>query len=305
MLGISIKGQVGIVTGAGSAYGIGRSMVIALAQAGAKAIYACDLNLGGIASLQDVVKSLGLECIVEGRQLDVASEEQTVAILKEILKCHGRFDFFIANAGYAVYRSLETLNQEHFMRAVEVMQKGPYLSVKYGSQAMMVTSAEKPKPSGSIIITSSCAAFAGAYADLAYTAVKKACNGIVESGSVQLSASNIRVNGIGPGCTKSSILTSSQLAERGEAYQLEASDEEIAKTHAKFFERGGLFNDQQKYYNRTAEPDEIAYLAAFLTSDMAAAINGQIILADSGKTVAATGEGFTGPVTAVSPMNFA
>ncbi len=104
MLGISLKSQVGIVTGAGSSYGIGRSMVMALAQAGAKAVYACDLNLGEIASLQEAVKSLGTGCIVEGRLLDVASEEQTLAILREILKAHGRFDFFFANAGYAVYR---------------------------------------------------------------------------------------------------------------------------------------------------------------------------------------------------------
>ncbi len=190
------------------------------------------------------------------------------------------------------------------MRAVEVMQKGPYLAVKYGGQAMAVTSAEKPHPSGSVVITSSCAAFAGAYADLAYTAVKKACNGIVESGSVQLSSSNIRVNGIAPGATKSSILTSSQLAEEGKSYKMEMSKEDIEGTHAKFFERGGLFEDVKKYYNRTAEPEEIAHLAAFLASDLSAAINGQIILADSGKTIAATGEGFTGPIKAVSPLAF-
>jgi len=104
MLGISVGGQVGLVTGAGSAYGIGRSAVIALARAGAKAIYACDLNLGYIVDLQKTVKELDVNCVVEGRQLDVASEEQTVALLREILKTHGRFDFFFANAGYALYR---------------------------------------------------------------------------------------------------------------------------------------------------------------------------------------------------------
>lgn len=188
------------------------------------------------------------------------------------------------------------------MRAVEVMQKGPYLAVKYGAQAMSVCSADKPKSKGSIIITSSCAAFAGAYADIAYTAVKKATNGIVESGSVQCAASNIRVNGIAPGVTKTSILTSSTLAESGDQYELKASSDEIAKTHAKFAERGRQGEGEQKYYNRTAEPEEIAYVATFLSSDLASAVNGQILLADSGKTVAATGEGFTGPVPAVQPL---
>ena len=304
MLGISLQGQVGLVTGAGSAYGIGRSMVITLAQAGAKAVYACDLNLGSLDDLKATVKSLGLDTVVEGRVLDVSSEEQTVAVLQEILRTHGRFDFFLANAGYAVYRSLDTLTSEQFMRAVDVMQKGPFLAVKYGGQAMSVTSAQKPAAKGSVIITSSCAAFAGAYADLVYTAVKKACNGIVESGSAQLAMSNIRVNGVAPGATKSSILTSSALAESGKEYRVEATRADIEATHAKFFERGGLFSDTAKYYNRTAEPEEIAYVAAFLASDLALAINGQIILADSGKTIAATGEGFTGPILPAAPLKF-
>ncbi|KAF4336780.1 fungal specific transcription factor factor [Fusarium beomiforme] len=292
MLPISLEGQVGLVTGAGSAYGIGRSMVLAAVSAGAKAVYACDLNLGSLSSLQAAAKALTPDCVVEGRQLDVSSEEQTLETLREILERHGRFDFFFANAGYAVYRPLSELTSAHFLRAVDVMQKGPFLAVKYGAQAMSVTSTQKPHAKGNIVITSSCAAFAGAYADLAYTAVKKACNGIVESGSVQLSASNIRVNGIAPGCTKSSILTSSSLSEDGKAYKIEATQSEIEKTHAKFFERGGLFQDQAKFYNRTAEPEEIANLAVFLASDLSLAINGQVILADSGKTTAATGEDF-------------
>lgn len=104
MLEISLKGQVGIVTGAGSAYGIGRSMVLTAAAAGAAVIYACDLNLGSLDTLKEAAKATGTGCQVEGRLLDVSSEEQTVALLREVVKKHGRFDFFWANAGYAVYR---------------------------------------------------------------------------------------------------------------------------------------------------------------------------------------------------------
>lgn len=104
MLNISLEGQVGVVTGAGSAYGIGRSMVQAAAAAGAKVVYACDLNLGAIEELKAEVKAAGSTCVVEGQFLDVANEEQTVALLGKIVKAHGRFDFFFANAGYAMYR---------------------------------------------------------------------------------------------------------------------------------------------------------------------------------------------------------
>jgi len=44
-----------------------------------------------------------------------------------------------------------------------------FLALKHGSAAMMVTSPEKPKEGGSIVMTSSCAAFLGAFADVAYS----------------------------------------------------------------------------------------------------------------------------------------
>lgn len=97
-----------MVTGAGTPYGIGRELVLKLAAAGAKAVYACDLNLANIPSLQKAVSDTGSSCQVEGRLLDVVSEKKTIEILREILSTHGRFDFFFANAGFANYRYRST-----------------------------------------------------------------------------------------------------------------------------------------------------------------------------------------------------
>lgn len=135
-------------------------------------------------------------------------------------------------------------------------------------------------------------------------ASKKAVNALVESGSVQLSASNIRVNGIAPGFTRTSILTSSRVAENGAEYNLKESAKEIQDNHEWFFERAGLRDNQQYYYNRLQEAEEIAYLGVFLASDLAASINGRTVLADSGFTAAATKEACTGPVPSVKPMAF-
>lgn len=99
-----LGGKIGIITGAGTPYGIGRECVKKFAQAGAKAVYACDLNTSSIVSLQEECKKAGLSTLIEGRQLDVSDEEQTITVVKEITKKHGRFDFFIANAGFANYR---------------------------------------------------------------------------------------------------------------------------------------------------------------------------------------------------------
>jgi hypothetical protein len=44
-----------------------------------------------------------------------------------------------------------------------------FYAIKYGSQAMVITSKEKPNPGGNFILTSSSAAFLGAYADISYS----------------------------------------------------------------------------------------------------------------------------------------
>lgn len=99
-----LEGKVGLITGAGTPYGIGRECVKVFAEAGAKAIYICDLNMSSIPSLQEECKKKGYSTLIEGRLLDVSNEEQTLAVVKEITKIHGRFDFYIANAGFANYR---------------------------------------------------------------------------------------------------------------------------------------------------------------------------------------------------------
>lgn len=107
-----LEGKVAIVTGAGSPCGIGRSLVISLAIAGAKAIYATDLNLDNIATLRKEVEHSGSRCQIHGEFLDVASEEQTVHVLKKIVSTYGRLDFFFANAGVGGYRSAGTRSPE-------------------------------------------------------------------------------------------------------------------------------------------------------------------------------------------------
>ena len=99
-----LAGKVALVSGAGTPYGIGRECVKKLAGAGTKAVYACDLNMSNIPSLQEECKNAGYSTVIEGRLLDVSNEEQTKAILKDIVKSHGRLDIYIANAGFANYR---------------------------------------------------------------------------------------------------------------------------------------------------------------------------------------------------------
>lgn len=98
-----LAGKVGLVTGAGSPYGIGRSLVLGLAAAGARAVYATDLTLAHIPSLQEEVAQSGSQCRVHGVVLDVTDEAQTIEVLKGVIAEYGQLDFYFANAGVGRY----------------------------------------------------------------------------------------------------------------------------------------------------------------------------------------------------------
>ena len=316
---VNLAGQIGVVTGAGSPYGIGRSLVLEVAKAKAKVIYACDMNISNMEDLISEVRKNGYTSTVIGEYLDVSDEKQTIALLQRILRAHQRFDFFFANAGYSIYRLVSRVtNNSHgltfertlpqtdidqYDRAVAVMQRSIMLTLKYGSQAMAVTSPSKPRSSGSIVATSSSSAFLSGFSDISYAAVKTAITALVTSGALQLASSNIRVNAFAPGPTNTSLFTTSSFAERGEGYKISTDQIDIQKKHSAFLAKA-CPTDGYYYYNRVAPPEEMARIGVFLASDAGASINGQVILADSGKVCGALGESFTGPIPPVPPLDY-
>jgi NAD(P)-dependent dehydrogenase (short-subunit alcohol dehydrogenase family) len=98
-------------------------------------------------------------------------------------------------------------------------------------------------------------------------------------------------------------LTSSRIAEKGSEYTIPEDEKQILHNHEGFFERAGLIAKPEYYYNRLQDAEEMANVGVFLSSPLATSINGHVILADSGKTAAATGEGCTGIVPPIKPLN--
>ena len=110
---------------------------------------------------------------------------------------------------------------------------------------------------GAIVNICSIAALDGEPAQMAYVASKAALVGATRKLASELAAYGIRVNGIAPGLTRTDLLAS--MAE-------ELRERMVAST----------------LLNRPAEPQEIASVAAFLASDMASYITGQILRVDGG-----------------------
>jgi len=65
-------------------------------------------------------------------------------------------------------RNINDLGTRQFERAMNVMAQSVFYAIKYGSQAMAVTSTLKPQSAGAIIVTASVAAVLGGFSDLAY-----------------------------------------------------------------------------------------------------------------------------------------
>ncbi|KFZ20538.1 hypothetical protein V501_00070 [Pseudogymnoascus sp. VKM F-4519 (FW-2642)] len=289
--------QVGIVTGAGSPYGIGRSLVLSLAAAGARAVYATDVTVANIPSLQKEVSDAGSSCQVHGEILDVTSEEQTISIVKQAISQYGRLDFFFANAGIGGYRQTDAA---YYDRIISVMQRSFFLAIRYGGQGMSVVSADKKKPKGSIVATSSMAGMSGGVSDISYSSAKAAVSNMVKSASVQLSATHVRVNCVAPGFVRTSIMATSEATVEGKSYDKGLSKDVALRQFDSTIGRNGAGSPY--YYDRIPEPEEIANICVFLASDLSAAINGQNIVADCGKTVAAFGESIIGPMPPLTPL---
>ncbi|GJC80611.1 3-alpha-(or 20-beta)-hydroxysteroid dehydrogenase [Colletotrichum liriopes] len=173
------------------------------------------------------------------------------------------------------------------------MQRSFFLALKYGSQAMSTTSNDKNSARGSIVVTGSMAGVSGAVSDISYLA------GMIKSASVQLSASNIRVNAISPGFVRTSIAATSGSTVSGNAFDEKLTKDMAENVFESIMGNGGV---ETYYHDRIPEPVEIANLGVFLASDLAASVNAQNIVADSGKTAAAFGESIIQPIKPMKPL---
>lgn len=135
---------------------------------------------------------------------------------------------------------------------------------------------------------------------------KSTAIGLVRSGAVNLSASNIRVNGFSPGVTQTAIFANSDNAETAKEFVAEGTEEEMRESYRAFAATKGLDLNAKAayYYHRVSQPDEMADIGLFLASDLSTSVNGHIIDADNGATVCGLASSYLGPVPALDPMDF-
>lgn len=246
-----LSGRVALVTG--TARGLGRSISLALAHAGA------NVALG----LRDVNADLGLAAEIEkmGRktlplQMDMRKVEQISRAVDETEKKFGRIDILVNNAGIAPENLAENVHEKDFDETLAVNLKGTFFASQAVGRLMI------QQKSGTIINMSSQAAFVALPTESIYCMTKAGIAHLTKCLAVEWGKYGITVNAVAPTFIRTPG-TESALSD--------------AAFHADTLERIAALH-------RIGEPMEVAGAVVFLASPAASLITGETILIDGGWT---------------------
>jgi 3-oxoacyl-[acyl-carrier protein] reductase len=242
----SLTGRAAIVTGASR--GIGAAIARRLAADGAIVIVTYARQEAAAHQVAREIESRGGE--VDVVQADVADLGAVRRLFAETRANYGRLDILVNNAGVAEFLPLEEVREEHYSRTFDVNVRGPLFAMQ---EAVRVMSGP-----GRIVNISSGAAQAAPPGSSVYAASKAALETITRSIAAEVGAKGITVNAVSPGITQTDMLAENI----PEAIQQRM----IANTAL----------------GRLGTPEDIADVVAFLVSDDARWITGQVIGASGG-----------------------
>ncbi len=183
-----LQGNVAIVTGAGR--GIGRSIALALGQAGAAVALAARTE-AELRKVQGTIETLGgRACTLP---TDVSQEQDVIALVQDTITHFGHLDILINNAGIGIYGPLVETTTEQWDRIMAVNARGPFLLCREAIPYL------KQREHPFIINITSVVGIKGYVNQAAYSASKHAVMGMTKALAKEVQADGIRVHAICPG----------------------------------------------------------------------------------------------------------
>ncbi|MCP4007585.1 MAG: glucose 1-dehydrogenase [bacterium] len=268
-----LKGRVAVVTG--GARGIGEGIARCLAQDGARVAI---LDLDGDAAAESA-EDLGAEHV--GIAADVSDELTAAAAMEEVVHRCGRMDFLINNAGGGNRKASTAYGPPFTGVAQEGWDEQMVLNLRTTFASTKTAIAHlKQQEQGVIVNIASIAGLVPSPAMPAYGAAKAAVISLTRTLAVELAGDDIRVHAICPGLLYTRAWQ--VLASRIQKGSPKHADKD---PHDVFME----IVRKQTPLGREQTPEDIGKLAAFLCSDDAHNLTGQVIALDGGSTLQTAG----------------
>lgn len=245
-----LENKVALVTGASR--GIGREIAITLAKEGAMVI----INYNGSASraeeVKNTIEAAGGQAAVY--QCNVSDFTACETMVKDIVKEYGHVDILVNNAGITRDNLIMKMKEEDFDAVIDINLKGTFNTIRHLSRQML------KQRSGKIINISSISGILGNAGQANYAASKAGVIGLTKTMARELCSRGITVNAVAPGFVDTEMT--------------EVLSDEVKEAACKQIPLG-----------RFGKPSDIANMVAYLASDKADYITGQIISVDGGMNI--------------------
>lgn len=237
-----LAGKTCVVSG--GSRGIGRSIVLELAQQGANIVFSYFSSEAKANELIKEIELLGAKAV--GVKSDAASFSDAKILCDTAVSTYGSLDVLVNNAGITRDTLLMRMSEEQWDDVISNNLKSAFNLTKHASAIML------KQKKGSIINISSIVGLKGQAGQANYAASKAGMIGLTKSVADELGSRNIRCNAIAPGFI-----------------QTDMTDELPEDLKKKYFEQIPL--------KRFAEPSEVANVVVFLASDMSSYVTGQVL----------------------------
>ena len=236
----------------GGAQGIGEACARLFLEQGAKVVIVDIHNERG-QSLASQLQQQGHEILFIAS--DIGNKVEVDAVIKQVIAQYGRLDVLVSNAGIFKAAPFLEVSESDFDEVLRVNLKGAFLMGQAAARVM------KDQGGGAIVHMSSVNGVLAIPEIASYNVSKGGLNQLTRAMALALADDGIRVNAVAPG----TIAT--ELASKAVLTSEEARNKILGRTPMK----------------RLGDPSEVAHVVAFLASDAASYMTGEVITVDGGR----------------------